>query len=309
MYVILPTFVKYEALPESLQSRLPSILWSNSATDLNKFNTLVSDSSTTITSPIATANSVDDSDRRTNIVHKIDVKPTSSSPAPHRDGFQNRDIMKPDRIISQFTHHLIIALTFGMCSPPLACGVLAVIVATAMFWRGIIGKYILANTSKVTKEQMAKNTDAEYHVTGDTLDACNENIRRLEACLETCESSLDLVMYPLLWGSSIFFAFLCWDNAGDEVGWRKSIWLPLTIISGPILVSVVDVCYRRYVACGILSVGDVERGGSRQHNQISLQRIRSNMEEVGVLDATTTNGSESSVNPIEERNADDLFIS
>jgi hypothetical protein len=72
---------------------------------------------------------------------------------------------------------------------------------------------------------------------------------------------------------------------------------------------VVDACYRRYVACGILSVGDVERGGSHQHNQISLQRIRRNMEEVGVLDATTTNGSESSVNPIEERNADDLFIS
>jgi hypothetical protein len=33
----------------------------------------------------------------------------------------------------------------------------------------------------------------------------------------------------------VFFAFVCWDMAGDVVGWRKSFWAPVTVLLFPLL--------------------------------------------------------------------------
>jgi hypothetical protein len=46
---------------------------------------------------------------------------------------------------------------------------------------------------------------------------------------------LEGCMRPIVLSSAVFFAFVCWDLAGDEVDWRGSIWAPVTVLMVPVV--------------------------------------------------------------------------
>jgi hypothetical protein len=54
------------------------------------------------------------------------------------------------------------------------------------------------------------------------------------ACLPVLDTLEDCI-WPIVLSSAVFFAFVCWDMAGDVVGWRKSFWAPVTVLLFPLL--------------------------------------------------------------------------
>jgi hypothetical protein len=46
---------------------------------------------------------------------------------------------------------------------------------------------------------------------------------------------LEDCMRPIVLSSAVFFACICWDMAGDKVGWRGSFWAPASVMMVPVL--------------------------------------------------------------------------
>ena len=52
------------------------------------------------------------------------------------------------------------------------------------------------------------------------------------ACIPILEKVTHCV-WPIIWTSSLFFAFLIWDILGDVWDWSRSVWAPLLTLSVP----------------------------------------------------------------------------
>lgn len=51
-------------------------------------------------------------------------------------------------------------------------------------------------------------------------------LRTINALLEETIGHYKICIWPILWTSCLFMLCLCWDMAGDNVGWKKALWVP-----------------------------------------------------------------------------------
>jgi hypothetical protein len=145
-----------------------------------------------------------------------------------KDFIVPRDLLKATEIISfDILNHLAVFVTFGISSPFLAVILIFSVCLKLHLWRMIIGRFVY---SRLSVRENICNIDRDNKES-----SRDDGIATLSiACLPIMEM-LEHCIRPIVLSSAVFFAFICWDVAGDEVGWRASVWAPLTVLTIPLL--------------------------------------------------------------------------
>ena len=118
-------------------------------------------------------------------------------------------------------------LSFGLCSPILAVAVACTVVCRMNVLMLLIGRF--TNVLKC-----------------DVDDDVKESVHYALVALGKIHFPLTEVLkqsfWAMVWTSAFFFSLVCWDIAGDEVGWRESVWIPIVTISYPLLFWLIALC-------------------------------------------------------------------
>jgi len=123
-------------------------------------------------------------------------------------------------------NNLLLMLTFGICSPVMAVLICCVVGVKMSVWTYLIGRFVGAMLETDQSKSDRGSRD-------EALAALAEVYISVYDVLRAC-------FWQLLWCSALFFMFLCWDIATDEVGWLPSIWLPLTALCVPVVLYVLS---------------------------------------------------------------------
>ena len=115
-------------------------------------------------------------------------------------------------------NNTMILLTFGLCSPVLAAAVTCVAVSKMKILTLLIGRFVASI-----------HTDTEDSGLHFALAGLCKVIFPVNAVWKNA-------FWIIIWTSAIFFAIVCWDIACDDVGWEASIWVPLTVLSYPVMI-------------------------------------------------------------------------
>jgi hypothetical protein len=170
---------------------------------------------------------------------------------------QPNKLLKADRIISSdILNHLLLFFTFGLCSPFLS---LAIVLAASLkqyMWVMLLGRFLdmRAPRTKAPEDTSAPGTTVETEVGGSCSasesgwsgkgesgghgdgdgdgDGDDATVALSIACIPILEKVTHCV-WPIIWTSSLFFAFLIWDILGDAWDWSRSVWAPLLTLSVP----------------------------------------------------------------------------
>jgi hypothetical protein len=119
-------------------------------------------------------------------------------------------------VTSTMIHNVIVLLTFGLCSPVLACLIGAATYLIAATWRVLIARFVHCRLSKFSSQSSHQ------------LDNAMLSMARLS---REGNGLIRLCLWPYVFVSAFFFLCLSWDMAGDRVGWRGGIWAPLVSLS------------------------------------------------------------------------------
>ena len=132
-------------------------------------------------------------------------------------------MLKANRIISSdILNNLLVFCTFGICSPFLAAIMLVSVSLKHHMWVMLLGRFVH------TRVTAASGAGAGAGAGGD---------HALVALGAACVPLLQIVarcVWPVMGGSSVFFAVLCWDVLADEVGWRDAVWAPVAVLLVPV---------------------------------------------------------------------------
>jgi len=138
-----------------------------------------------------------------------------------------RDLLKATEIISfDILSHLAVFVTFGISCPYLAVILIFSVCLKLYMWRMIIGRFVYSRTSP--------NSEAVSSM-GGFKESGDDGLSLLSlACLPILDM-LEDCMRPIVLSSAVFFSFICWDMAGDEVNWRVAIWAPASVLLVPVV--------------------------------------------------------------------------
>jgi hypothetical protein len=143
-------------------------------------------------------------------------------------------LLKANRIISSdILNHLLVFCTFGICSPFLAIIMVVSVSLKHLMWVVLIGRFVHYRVTGA--DSTSGGTDSVGNGS-----ACDTIVKEraggdqaLVALGAACLPVLDIVsgcVWPVVWSSSLFFSFLCWDILGDEVGWKEALWAPAMML-------------------------------------------------------------------------------
>ena len=142
-----------------------------------------------------------------------------------------RDILKAPEIISfDILNHLAVFVTFGISSPYLALILIFSVCLKLYMWRVMIGRFVFVRSSS------SSNVSGKGGLGGcEEGKSDDDSLTTLSvACLPVLDT-LEDCMRPIVLSSAVFFAFVCWDMAGDEANWFDSIWAPVIVLMIPLL--------------------------------------------------------------------------
>jgi hypothetical protein len=244
----------YEALPSRLRKSIHGIIWPDawrqtditqlSDNDLRQFQTSVN--------------------RHTSIPNKFNTSNTSPSSRSSSGESEKNNLPSPETllkvqtIVATLMHHIAILLTFGLCCPVLAFTVTSAICVSVLQWKYLVGRFV---TSRL--------------ISRDSVRMVMNNRRVVDAALITLELSVGTALdyfratlWPVLWTSCTFFVFVCWDMAGDVVGWKAALWAPCGVISFAIFIGIFMRArkHQRFRS----------RGGSSLTNSFVIEKMESN---------------------------------
>jgi hypothetical protein len=173
-------------------------------------------------------------------------------------------LINPHQIISNLVSNLILLLSFGLCSPVLACYITLSTCVTAWCWVMMVGRFVacrleIGHSLTTTNSHTPTNdVDSERNPISAL---CHHEIGRNEneeesfrlsiqqsgdrfLCLlnlQLCDiSSVIVCKWPIIVTSCFFVTLLCWDFVGDEVGWREAFWVPVAGIMMLLIVWIWD---------------------------------------------------------------------
>lgn len=125
-------------------------------------------------------------------------------------------------------NNLMIMLSFGLCSPILAVAVTCTVVSRMNVLMLLIGRFTEALRSDVD--------DDKESVHYGLVALCKIPFPLTEVLKQS--------FWMIVWTSALFFSLVCWDIAGDEVGWRESVWIPMVTISYPLMLWLIAMCVK-----------------------------------------------------------------
>ena len=134
-------------------------------------------------------------------------------------------MLRTDEIVlSDVLGHMLVLLTFGLCSPFLSASILLTVFWSQKMWVMVLGRFVHDHLG-LASVSCGDNTSVALR--------CN-NDSALLTLSHACLPILFLVsefVWPMMWSSASFFAFLCWDVVGDEAGMVAAVWAPALVLS------------------------------------------------------------------------------
>ena len=152
-----------------------------------------------------------------------------------------------DMVYADILTQLIVLLSFGMCSPMLAAAVSLAFAFKMLMWRMLLGRFVhcrmrLANLKRAEEDgERAVVIEYDPNIHDLAIDALADATVDFVSVFEMC-------LWPLLMSSALFFAIICWDIAGDEVGSEASMWVPLLVCAIPFCLWMSVVFYKKRIA-------------------------------------------------------------
>lgn len=136
-------------------------------------------------------------------------------------------VLYPTNIICfDILNNLVIMFTFGLSSPLVAVAVTCTVASKMSVLLLLVGRFsAVLNT----------NNESGVHFALATLGKLRFPLWEV----------LQQSFWLLVWTSALFFSVVCWDIAGDDVGWFDSIWVPITTLSCPILLLALEKWMKR----------------------------------------------------------------
>lgn len=135
---------------------------------------------------------------------------------PSRDLVRPNSIFKPSQTYGSIAQDICLLLTFGLCSPVLALAIAMHATLSSYHIRILITRFLYLQQSPPSPPSSPSPPSIAIHA--------------LEKSLIGISNALSLMVWPIIWSSCFFIVFLCWEISGDAVGWKKSGWVPLTIL-------------------------------------------------------------------------------
>lgn len=133
----------------------------------------------------------------------------------------------------------LLMLTFGLFSPVLAAAIACVVVLKMFLWVFLIGRFTrcalqagcVGGTTITTATVATKSIDGTAAVAAaDDQNGCDVvhfSLAALAAAYTPLFEVLARAFWRLVWCSALFVSLLGWDMAADDVGWLRSLWIPL----------------------------------------------------------------------------------
>lgn len=225
-------------------------------------------------------------------------------------------LLKPERIISSdVLNHLLVFFTFGICSPFLS---LAVVLAASLkqyMWAMLLGRFLDLRADSTSTSVSASTSDSVVAVTAPApAPAVTGEHAREEgsvaslgggggdddataalgvACVPILTTVVTHCVWPIVWTSSLFFSFLCWDILGDAVSWRRSLWAPVLVWSVPLCLLLSS--RASLLLCPTGGSSGSSRGGrsASEANMISMRRLRRHKATSSIFDKNNKNNHKS----------------
>jgi hypothetical protein len=140
----------------------------------------------------------------------------------------SRRLLRVDNILCDILHHNGILLTFGLCCPVLAIAIAVYVTIYVLVLLVVLGRFVKLVDSGQSDMMTIESTNYKT-----VLEALEKASSDSDMYVRTC-------MWEVVWMSSIFYAFLCWDMASDRTYWKNVLWLPVT---GMMLPLAMWLCY------------------------------------------------------------------
>jgi hypothetical protein len=149
------------------------------------------------------------------------------------DSKTRKEFFNAESLINKQAQDLLLFLTFGLTCPVLGVLILASIALRIVRDQIVIGRYLFScEQFYLSREQGARERE-RYPVT------------LLKESLGHIGRAYHYRLWVIVWSSCLFYSFLCWDIAGDEVGFLRSVWVPFVCLGYVVLVRVI-VRYQRW---------------------------------------------------------------
>jgi hypothetical protein len=194
------------------------------------------------------------------LINKLDDRTRISPSIPLRR------LINPHQIISNVVSNIILLLSFGLCSPVLACYITLSTCVTGWCWSMLVGRFVSCRLDATSPSSPSSREDDLHSATNPMPSVCDpevedkkdklENGSAVAECVEDggfssdsmsnasqetvdpfltllnhqlrgVASSLVACKWPVISTSCFFVTMLCWDMVGDEVGWKAGLWVPV----------------------------------------------------------------------------------
>jgi hypothetical protein len=170
--------------------------------------------------------------------------------SPSENALKEQRLIKPYEIISSVINNLILLLSFGLCSPVLGCYIALSICVSLCSWLMLIGRFVFLRLPSFSSTSPSHGVpvstislppspsppssnplNAAALVSSEFPPGVPQYQDRLVAILDQqlhgFHSYLLVCKWPIILTSCFFFSVICWDIAGDKVGWFSALWVPL----------------------------------------------------------------------------------
>jgi hypothetical protein len=211
--VLLTQYLPYHRLPPWLRRKFPGVLWPHHWLAQNRYRN-----------------------------HTQEEASPQERPLPSL-------LLRMDNIMTSHMQDILILLTFGLCCPLLAIVIGLSINISIWQVRLVVGRFVFLRNPSLKNFKVEENSSssppwairpspvassclASTSLRPESVSVSQSDLSliALTAVISDLGRSYHQVLWVLVWSSCVFWAFLCWDISGDEVGWNQCYWIPLTAI-------------------------------------------------------------------------------
>jgi hypothetical protein len=214
------TQVDYQSLPSWLRGRFDGLLWPRHWVEVASLLRSRSQSFT---------NAIHSSARQSaDSAAVID----DEGPLFSFDSKTRTELFHVESLVNKQTQDLLLFATFGLTCPLLGGLILSSIALRILRDQIIIGRY-LSYSEQVQGQSPVREREEEKQKT------LSPSVVLLSESLGHIGRAYHYRLWVIVWSSCLFFCFLCWDIAGDEVGFLRAVWVPLACFGYVTLVRLV----------------------------------------------------------------------
>jgi hypothetical protein len=181
-------------------------------------------------------------------------------------------------------NNLVTMLTFGLCSPFLAAAVACAAVSQISMLLLLVGRFTVVLTSSRSSDSSCESLHFSLSALGNIWFPVTEVLRQS--------------FWLIVWISAVFMSLMCWDIAGDEVGWAESVWIPAVAVGYSVLLWMIVFFVRKRGTCQQQRCG-LLRGPSAGHGRTLPPDVRRLLQAQVVAASSSAVTAASSVPPLE----------